>query len=87
MEKRLFALHQLQFTRTNNTSGTYKVPVVLNLRSSAHLSEHGFFSKVPKLSRLVKYLDGFQGRAMKVIKDLKANTFERRLKDQELLLL
>ena len=63
------------------------MPVLFKLSSSTHLSEHSFFSKVPKLPGPVKYLDGFQGRAMKVIKDLKANTFERRLKDQELFLL
>lgn len=67
--------------------GMLEMYVMLNLRSSSHLSEHGFLSEVPKLQRPVKYLEWFQGRAMKVIKDLKANTFEGRLKEQELFLL
>lgn len=61
-----------------------KCTLTLNLRSCTPLSQRGFLSEVLKLYRPVKYLDGFQGRAMKVIKDLKANTCEGRLKEQEL---
>lgn len=66
-----------------NVPGMLEMYVML--RSFSHLSEHGF-SKF-KTIEACEILGEVPRRAMKVIKDLKAHTFEGRLKEQELFLL
>lgn len=42
MDEQLFALHHLVYKSKHNAQGMYAMCVILNLRSTFHLSEHDF---------------------------------------------